>query len=134
MDGKRFCILVVDDDADTLRLMTVLLDRQGYDVRGARTLEEAKKQAEAGDCELVISDVGLAEDSGFELMRDLKALYGLKGIAVSGHTDDDDLREAKAAGFDRFIAKPVAVEHLLKTIEEVRGVDHSLAINGRMGP
>ncbi|HEY8749278.1 MAG TPA: response regulator [Tepidisphaeraceae bacterium] len=115
------CVLVAEDDVDTLKLMALLLERHGYDVRAANTFQQAQKFAETGQCELLISDVGLAQDSGFELMRDLKSRYGLKGIAVTGHAEPHDIREAEAAGFDRFLAKPISVDQLLKTVEELSG-------------
>src|SRR5579859_7881080 len=94
------CVLVADDDADTLKLMALLLERHGCDVRAASTFQEAQELAKRGQCELLISDIALAEDSGLELMRDLKSRYGIKGIAISGHIDPEDVREAKVAGFD----------------------------------
>jgi CheY-like chemotaxis protein len=115
------CVLVADDDADTLKLMALLLERHGCDVRAAGTFQEAQELAKSGQCELLISDIGLAEDSGLELMRDLKSRYGLKGIAVSGHIDPEDVREAEVAGFDRFLAKPISVDQLLKAVAELAG-------------
>ena len=117
MEEKRLCILVVEDDADTLQLMSRVLSCHGYDVRPARTFEEAEELADG--CGLMVSDIGLGEGGGLELMRELKSRYGLKGIAVSGHTEPCDVQDAQNAGFDRFIAKPISVENLLKTIEEL---------------
>jgi two-component system KDP operon response regulator KdpE len=114
---ERLCILVVDDDADTLKLMTRLLNRHGYDVHPARTSEQAEERVNG--CGLIISDIVLGAGDGLELMRDLKSRYGLKGIAVSGHAEPDDVQDAKEAGFDRFIAKPISLEDLLDTIREL---------------
>jgi len=115
------CVLVADDDADTLKLMALLLERHGCDVRVAGTFQEAQELAKSGECELLISDIGLAEESGLELMRDLKSRYGLKGIAISGHIEPQDVREAKVAGFDHFLAKPISVDQLLKAVGELAG-------------
>jgi CheY-like chemotaxis protein len=119
-DRIPLCVLVADDDADTLKLMALLLKRHGCDVRAASTFQEAHELAASGQCKLLISDLALAEDSGFELMRDLKSRYGLKGIAISGHAEPQDIREAEDAGFDRFLAKPISVDQLLKNVEELR--------------
>jgi CheY-like chemotaxis protein len=120
MEGRTpLCVLVAEDDADTLKLMSLLLKHHGYDVRAASTFQQAQELAQSGQCELLISDVGLADDSGLELMRDLKLRYGLKGIAVSGHSEPDVIREAEDAGFDRFLTKPISVDQLLKIVVEL---------------
>jgi len=117
MSEEQWCILVVEDDADTLKLMARLLDGHGYCIRTASTVEEAEDLADG--CGLLVSDIGLGAEGGLELMRDLKLRYGMKGIAVSGHAEQSNLKGAADAGFDRFIAKPVSVESLLKTVEEL---------------
>jgi CheY-like chemotaxis protein len=127
MEDKRLCILVVEDDADTLKLMVMLLRRNGFDVRAASTFEQAEELAPG--CGLLVSDIGLGVGGGLELMRDLKSRYGLKGIAVSGHSEPYDLQDAEDAGFDRFIAKPISVDHLLKTIEQLTGQFPALVVN-----
>ena len=117
--AKSVCILVVDDHADSLKAVARLLRLNGYTVYTARTAEEAKALASARICDLVIGDLGLPGENGFDLMRDLRAAYGVKGIAVSGYTERQDVKDALAAGFDRHMAKPVMYSELLQAVQEL---------------
>src|SRR5688572_2110726 len=101
------CILVVDDHADTVIVLRRLLALEGYSVLTPTSAREASELARRGECDLLVSDVGLPDRSGLELMSDLNQQYGLRGIALSGYTDPADLKAAREAGFDRFLAKPV---------------------------
>jgi len=120
-DETRLCILLVEDHDDALRVMTLLLERCGYDVQAARNYDEAMKLVNEGKCDLLISDVVLEGQSGLDLMRALKARSNLKGIAISSHVGPDRAAEAKSAGFDRFIPKPFDFNQLLAAIEELAG-------------
>jgi CheY-like chemotaxis protein len=113
------CILIADDHQDTLDLFARLLRRNGYTVFTARSAAEARALAAEERCDLLISDLGLPDISGLDLMRELRGAYGLKGIAVSGYITANDVRAALAAGFQRHLAKPVAFTDLLAAIEEV---------------
>jgi CheY-like chemotaxis protein len=96
-----------------------LLRHNGHTVYTARTAREAEALAAAGRCDLFISDVGLPHETGLELMRTLRDSYGLKGIAVTGHADRQDVKDAAAAGFDKHVAKPVSYADLLAAVEEL---------------
>ncbi|HYO08782.1 MAG TPA: response regulator, partial [Tepidisphaeraceae bacterium] len=78
-------ILLVEDHPDTARVMGRLLGRSGYLVSVAHSVASALKFAAAGPFDLVISDIGLPDASGHDLMRQLKTIYGMKGIALSGY-------------------------------------------------
>ena len=114
------CVLLVEDHADTLRLMSRLLRRQGYAVHEATNCEEALQVAERERCQVLVSDVELPGCTGLELMRELRARrMGVRGVAVSGHTGPERVREAKAAGFEQHVAKPFKFDDLLKLINEM---------------
>ena len=117
--AKTVCILVVDDHADTVRVLRRLLELEGYGVLAATSADEAAALARRGDCDLIISDIGLPGRSGLELMAELRAQYGLRGIALSGYTDRTDLAAARAAGFERFLAKPVQFDALVAAVKEM---------------
>ena len=112
-------ILLVDDHEDTVRVLQKLLRMSGYEVRAARTAAEALEVAEECPCDLVISDVGLPDRSGLELVTELKRKCGLKAVALSGFTDPADAKAAAAAGFDAHLKKPVHFEDLLQTVRRV---------------
>jgi CheY-like chemotaxis protein len=114
------CVLLVEDHADTLRLMSRLLRRQGYAVHEATTCEQALELAQRERCSVLVSDVELPGCTGLDLMRELRARrMGIRGVAVSGHTGPEHVREAKAAGFERHVAKPVKFDELLKLIDDM---------------
>ncbi len=112
-------ILLVDDNDDSLQITARLLRRVGFTVHAARTAKEASALAAGGSCKIVVSDIGLPDGSGFELMRELKAMYGLKGIALTGHIEPRDEQDALDAGFSRHLAKPITLLDLVRAIKEV---------------
>jgi len=116
MASKAIRILLVDDHQDTVFVGARILTMAGYTVVSAFSAEEARKAADDHSFHLLVSDISLPGASGLQLMRDLKAKYGTRGIPVSGHALDGDGAEAKAAGFSLFITKPVAWAELLKGI------------------
>jgi CheY-like chemotaxis protein len=116
----KACILVVDDRDDELLALARLLALSGYDVRLARSVGEAVAVASGAEpLDLLVSDVGLPDGNGRDLMRQLRARLGLKGIAVSGYATTTDARRSRAAGFDRHLNKPLVYEDLLKAITDV---------------
>jgi CheY-like chemotaxis protein len=66
-----------------------------------------------------MSDLGLPDGSGLDLMRELSSAYGLRGIALSGFGMDSDLEESRAAGFSRHLTKPIDVATLRATLAEM---------------
>lgn len=116
-DRPSLCILLVEDDADSLSAMARLIDMTGHRALAASSAEEALRLARSHRCDMVVSDVGLPDRSGLDLMRELSATYSLPGIAVSGYTDAADVTECTRAGFARHLKKPVDFQELLDTVE-----------------
>ena len=114
-------ILLVEDHADTARVMGRLLGQSGYLVTVAHSVASALKFAAAGAFDLVISDIGLPDATGHDLMRQLKSRYRMKGIALSGYGMDDDVRRGRDAGFDDHVTKPVNLPQLQAAIDRVLG-------------
>jgi DNA-binding response OmpR family regulator len=116
----RHTILLVDDSDDTLRPLARLLQLYGYDVRTARTAAEALAAVAAPvPADLIISDLGLPDGDGTDLMRDVRSRHNLRGIAVTGHSDDAVVSNCKAAGFDRYFVKPIHFDDLRAAISEM---------------
>jgi CheY-like chemotaxis protein len=113
-------ILLVDDAEDTLQPLARLLTMCGYHVRLARNAAEALDALASPDpVDLVISDLGLPDRSGTDLMRDVKARLPVRGIALTGYTEEQAVRDCKSAGFDRHLAKPVVFEDLRSAVSEL---------------
>ena len=115
-------ILVVEDHADSLSALAVLLTREGFTVHRARGVREASAVASSAGCDLLLSDLDLPDGRGSELMRELKLTRGTRGIAISGYTDESTKREAAEAGFEQFIEKPAMFDQLLVTVRTVMAV------------
>jgi signal transduction histidine kinase/ActR/RegA family two-component response regulator len=116
---RRRRLLVVDDHVDTCMGMKSLLQRRGYEVATAHSADQALETLRKGEFDLVISDLGLPDRSGFELMQDISALRGLPGIALSGFGMENDVERAHAAGFSRHLTKPINFEQLHAEIERL---------------
>ncbi len=116
-------ILLVEDHEDTAEAMADLLSVRGHQVTVARSLAEARAAAAASPFDLLVSDLGLPDGSGHELMRELSARYGLRGIALSGYGMEEDLRKSREAGFKRHLIKPVSPQALESAIQQVAGAE-----------
>ena len=107
-------ILLVEDHEQTRATLVQLLQRRGHVVAGVGTTTAARERAAAGDCDLVISDLGLPDGDGHALMSELHQSYGLPGIALSGYGMDDDIARSRASGFCAHLTKPVDI-HVLES-------------------
>jgi signal transduction histidine kinase len=119
VDGLRrsFRILLVDDHPDTSAALERLLTRRGHIVAAAGDMQSAIAEAERGQFDLLISDVGLPDGSGLELMIRLRATSGIRGIAISGFGMNGDVEKSMQAGFSEHLVKPVSLEKLEAAIE-----------------
>jgi len=116
---RHLRILLVEDHADTARVLGRILQTAGYDVSHADSLVSARELANSRRFDLVISDVGLPDGSGLDLMRGLRETQGLSGIALSGFGTDDDVAASIDAGFAEHLTKPVDWERLKSAIERL---------------
>jgi signal transduction histidine kinase len=117
--ARRLEILLVEDHHDTARVLKRLLDRSGHHVRTADTVHAALAAADAEPVDIVVSDLGLPDGTGFELMRQLVQRHHLKGIALSGFGTDQDVARSHEAGFACHLTKPVDFRRLEEAIERV---------------
>jgi len=106
-------ILLVDDHPDTCAALEKLLTLRGHSVAAAHSMREAMEVAGAGvSFDLLISDVGLPDGNGMDLIRYLRAQRPIRGIAISGFGMDADIRKSIEAGFAEHLVKPVKLEKL----------------------
>ena len=111
-------LLLVEDHEPTMQVLTRLLTRAGHHTVAAQSLAEARAAAAKETFDAVISDLGLPDGTGVELMQNLKAAHGLRGIALSGYGTDEDLRRSEAAGFVVHLVKPVDFNDLRRALRE----------------
>jgi CheY-like chemotaxis protein len=116
---EQLSVLLVEDNAVTLRVMSRLFRDFGYDVTPATDVSAARSAAQAKRFDLVVSDLGLPDGSGLELMRELRDRYGLRGIALSGYGQAQDVLESRQAGFVEHLVKPIDFKRLEAAVRRV---------------
>src|SRR5215211_1835655 len=98
---------VVENHQDTLDAIKMFLEAQGHSVEVAPDMKSALKRALATQFDVLISDIGLPDGDGWELMKTLREqMPGLKAIAMSGYGMRADLDRSKSAGFAAHLIKP----------------------------
>jgi DNA-binding response OmpR family regulator len=90
-----------------------------HDVHDAHCIDAALKIAAEHTFDLVISDLGLPDGSGLDLMRKLREQYGLMGICLTGYGMEEDIARSVDAGFRRHLTKPVDLGKLETVIDEL---------------
>jgi CheY-like chemotaxis protein len=112
-------ILIVEDHSDTRATLQRLLERAGYKVTAATSAQHALALAENGRFDLAISDLGLPDMPGNDLMTLLRDCHQLPGIAVSGYGMEEDVSGSRDAGFIHHLTKPIRIERLKELIATV---------------
>lgn len=118
-------ILVVDDNRDAARMLADLLGLIGFEVRTADDGHEALALLPVFRPQIAVLDIGLPEMDGYELarrIRDMPAHAGLPLVALTGYGSDADRAQARAAGFNEHLVKPVLIDPLLATVDRVLGL------------
>ena len=116
-------LLLVDDHRDTCAGMKMMLERRGYDITVAHSADQAMQEARANHFDLLISDIGLPDRSGYELMEELHRAKGLRGIALSGFGSDHDVTLARNAGFSEHLTKPIDFDRLDEIIRQLLSLE-----------
>jgi len=114
-------ILLVDDHEDTCTGMRMILERRGYSVQVAHDVRSALELSQNYPFELLISDLGLPDGTGFDLMKELRRSRHdtFHGVALSGFGMETDIERSMEAGFDVHLIKPVNLERLGEILRRV---------------
>ena len=119
-------LLVVDDNVDAADAIGTLLSLNGYDVGTAHDPEEAIDRAARLDPDVILLDIGLPGMSGYELARKLRAqpvTRRAKLVAITGYGQPGDTDQAREAGFDAYLVKPVDLDQLRARIDAILGLE-----------
>ena len=112
-------ILFVDDHLDTNAALKILLERRGYHVTTAASVASGLELARKEEFDLLVSDIGLPDGDGTDLLRMILKERPMKAIAVSGYSTDADVEKSRSAGFQHHLKKPIAFPDLERVIAEV---------------
>jgi len=96
-----------------------LLKHNGHEVVTASTVRQALEVLRTTPLDLLVSDLGLPDGNGFQVMRELAKISDAKGIAISGYGMEEDLERSSRAGFSAHLTKPIDAQKLQETIQQV---------------
>ena len=124
LDGLH--VLLVEDDDDSRKLLGTMLKRYGARVTSTKSAKEALSVFEGELPDVMISDIGMPDEDGYELIRKLRALPVEKGgripaIALTGYASKKDRERALSAGYHQHIAKPIEQADLIAAIAALVG-------------
>ncbi|HEY8269908.1 MAG TPA: response regulator [Pseudobdellovibrionaceae bacterium] len=129
LEGKRLKgirVLLVDDSPEVLFMMRFILEKAGAEVSQARSMREALTSLKQEKPHVMLSDIEMPDGDGFELLRRVQQLSVEEGgripaAALTGHREEDKLKQMKEAGFQLQLQKPVTCEELVKAVSELAG-------------
>ena len=119
LEGLR--VLAVDDDEDSLALVSEALRRAGAEVRTARSADEALEACRARMPDLLLADIGMPEKDGFALLRDVRSSFGtgVPALALTAYAGDRHRQAALDAGFTEHLEKPVNPDRLAIVVADI---------------
>lgn len=120
-------VFVVENHPDTLKYLQMYLEQMDHVVQSARTMAEALAALPGADAEVLISDIGLPDGDGWELMRRLRLPRPIYAIAMSGFGMNADHARSRAAGYRHHLLKPFSPDDLDAMLEEAA---HELHADG----
>jgi PAS domain S-box-containing protein len=118
-DHRQLRILLVDDNADTLKFLSVMLRRRGHHVATAGDMATALRLSSESEPDVIVSDIELPDGDGRELMDTIRSTRPIPGIALSGFGSAEDVEQSLAAGFTVHLTKPVDFRRLERAIQQV---------------
>jgi DNA-binding response OmpR family regulator len=124
MEERRPLVLVADDDPDILSLVTLRLERSGYDVVSAGDGEQALERARAQTPDLALLDVMMPKLDGYEVtarLRQEDATRHLPVILLTARVQESDIARGVEAGADDYVKKPFSTHELRDRVQAVLG-------------
>ena len=117
-------VLLVEDNPDSREAVSRLLRGEGFAIETACDIRSAIELASSRDFDVLVSDIGLPDGSGLDLMRTLRdrGSGSIAGIAISGYGQDEDIRLSLEAGFAAHLVKPLRIRELSASIFRAVGV------------
>jgi CheY-like chemotaxis protein len=116
-ERRALRVLFVEDHEDSNRSLTALLKRRGYDVYSAYDVASAVSAAENFPFDVLVSDMGLPDGTGNDLIAQLSQNRSVFGIALTGYGMENDIQESQSAGFRHHLIKPVDLNRLDELIQ-----------------
>jgi CheY-like chemotaxis protein len=112
-------ILLVENHVDTRESLRMLMEVCGHVVLGVGTMQEALERLESEDWDVLLSDIGLPDGSGWELLTRAHPHHAPYAIAMSGYGMKADRERSLAVGYQHHLVKPMAPEQIEQILETV---------------
>ena len=117
-------VLLVEDDQDSQEMLKVMFEQNGIEVRLADSAGEALEIIEKFQPHVLISDIGLPNENGYELIAKIRRLSPAQGgltpaIALTGYVSPQDRDRAFQVGYQKHLSKPVDIDELLELVKEL---------------
>jgi PAS domain S-box-containing protein len=124
-------VLVVDDEPDTLEMLKMMLEQCSVMVATASSVSEAVRALEKERPDVLISDIGMPEEDGYQLIRRVRALAPARGgnvpaVALTAYAGEADRLRALASGYQRHVRKPIEPSELIKAIASLAGLEEKV--------
>ena len=111
-------VFIVENNDDTRLTLSALLRVMGHEVRCAATMREALDELPDADVDVIVSDIGLPDGDGWEMLRRVQLPHPVYAIAMSGYGMAEDRERSHAAGYRHHLVKPMDIEKLEALLEE----------------
>ncbi len=115
--GRPVRVLLVEDHSDTARTLARLLRASSFEVIHADSVAKAIATAEREEFDVVVSDLGLPDGDGCQIMRTVRARHPVPGIAMSGFGMEEDIAKSRESGFREHLVKPINITQMVAAIE-----------------
>lgn len=123
---RRRRVLVVDDSPDALTVMRLMIEGGGYEVDTAESVSAALEAARQSKPDVIVSDIGMPDEDGFDLLKRVRsdaALATIPVIALTGFASSTNRDRALGAGFSAYLTKPAEPKAVIRTLDEILNLD-----------
>src|SRR5882724_3886627 len=119
-------ILLVDDDEDTLELITAALTGRNARVTAVSSANEALEALKLSQPDVLVSDIAMPDQDGYELIKKVRALdlmnvSRIPAVAITAYAKEEDRTRAFSSGFQGYLAKPIELSELINAVAEAAG-------------
>ncbi|MCG6136424.1 MAG: response regulator [Nostoc sp. LLA-1] len=128
-------LLVVDDDTDTRKILTILFELEGAKVIAVASASEALKVISHFKPDILISDICLPDEDGYSLLPKIRNLVAAPGkcmpaIALTGSAKEEDRTYALSAGFQKHLCKPINLDELVYEVANLARSQQAVCLVG----
>jgi PAS domain S-box-containing protein len=112
-------VLLIEDHEDTARVLEKVLQQMGHEVETASTVGTACQKLREKKFDVIFSDIGLPDGSGFDFIKAARELCQTPAVALTGYGMAEDIDKCLRAGFEEHLTKPIDIDRLEKTLAKI---------------